>query len=99
MFVLGNELLVGDWSSLEEGVEEDDDHLTEVDTTSEEFQDLITKSLVAGLQEALGDGDLVKGIIRQKICILYGFSHQMDFSHHESPNPTRVACDEGGIRR
>ena len=23
----------------------------------------------------------------------------MDFAHHESPNPTRVVCDEGGIRR
>ena len=29
----------------------------------------------------------------------YGFPCQMDFSHHESPNPARVACDEGGIRR
>ena len=21
-------------------------------------------------------------------CILYGFPHEMDFSHHKSPNPT-----------
>ena len=26
------------------------------------------------------------------IRILYGFPYEMDFSHHESPNPTRVAC-------
>ena len=36
----------------------------------------------------------------ETICILYGFLCEMDFSHpHESPNPTRVACDEGGILR
>ena len=27
-------------------------------------------------------------------CILYGFPCEKDFSHHKSPNPTRVACDE-----
>ena len=27
------------------------------------------------------------------ICILYGFPCEMDFSHHESPNPARVAWD------
>ena len=31
------------------------------------------------------------------ICILYGVPCEMDFSHHKSPNPARVACDEGGI--
>ena len=30
---------------------------------------------------------------KHKICILYGFPCEMDFSHHESPNPTQVACD------
>ena len=25
----------------------------------------------------------------EKICILYGFPFEMDFSHHKSPNPTR----------
>ena len=29
------------------------------------------------------------------ICILYGFPCEMDFSHHESPNPTRVAKRRG----
>ena len=33
------------------------------------------------------------------ICILYGFPCEMDFSHHESPNPTGVACNEGQILR
>ena len=33
------------------------------------------------------------------ICILYGFPCEMHCSHHESPNPTRVAYNEGGIRR
>ena len=35
------------------------------------------------------------------ICSLYGFPCEMEFSHYESPNPIRVACDdeEGGIRR
>ena len=33
------------------------------------------------------------------ICILHGFPCEMDFSHHESRNPTRVACDECGILR
>ena len=27
------------------------------------------------------------------------FPCEMDFSHHEYPNPTRVACDEGVIKR
>ena len=35
----------------------------------------------------------------EMICILYGFPCETDFSHHEYPNPTRVACDEGEIRR
>ena len=30
-------------------------------------------------------------IIMWRICILYGFPCEMDFSHHESPNPARVA--------
>ena len=38
-----------------------------------------------------------------QICILYGFPCEMDFSHHESPNPVRIPpesrSDEGGIRR
>ena len=29
--------------------------------------------------------------IEEKICILYGFPCEMDFFHHESPNPARVA--------
>ena len=41
----------------------------------------------------------VRIIKSKKICILHGFPCEMDFSHHESPNPTRVACDQGGIRR
>ena len=31
------------------------------------------------------------------IYILYGFPCEMDFSHHESLNPARVACDEGTL--
>ena len=31
------------------------------------------------------------------ICILYGFPCEMDFSHHESPNPARF--DSETIRR
>ena len=31
----------------------------------------------------------------EKICILYGFPCEMDFSHHESPNSTRVAKRRG----
>ena len=33
------------------------------------------------------------------ICIVYGFPCEMDFSHHESPIPARVACDDRGILR
>ena len=32
-------------------------------------------------------------------CKNVGFPCEMDFFHHKSPNPTRVASDEGGIRR
>ena len=31
--------------------------------------------------------------------MLYGFPCEMDFSHHKSPNPTRVTYNKGGIRR
>ena len=41
----------------------------------------------------------VRIIKSKKICILHGFPCEINFSHHESPNPTRVACDQGGIRR
>ena len=35
----------------------------------------------------------IRLIIKIKmICILYGFLCEMDFSHHESPNPARVAA-------
>ena len=34
-----------------------------------------------------------------KICILNGFPCEMDYSDPEFSNPTRVACDEHGIRR
>ena len=30
-------------------------------------------------------------------CILYGFPCEMNFSHHLSPNPTRVASDSVGF--
>ena len=33
------------------------------------------------------------------ITILYDFPCEMDFFQHESPNPTRVTCDEGRNRR
>ena len=32
-----------------------------------------------------------------KICILYDFQFEMDFSHHESPNPTRVIYKDYSI--
>ena len=37
--------------------------------------------------------------VGEMICILYGFPCEMEFSHHESLNPARVACDECGILR
>ena len=55
-----------------------------------------TKSLLMYLPFLIVEGMLPEN---NMICILYGFTCEMDFSHHKSSNPARVACDESGIRR
>ena len=38
--------------------------------------------------------DIFFDSVSENIYILYGFPCEMDFSHRESPNPARIACDE-----